>query len=270
MQKKVASLALIIVLMLPILFINCSTDPDGDGQIAPEIPPITTFLMNFDIIDANDGGRVEAMNNWAYSVLNVGFWNAAITVTFAVPLVSFAEAFNHDPSFDESLPGWIWEYDYSLGGINYTARLEATVTLEDVEWRMFITQENVFTDYLWYSGSSNLDGLEGQWVLNRDPTDPVPFIQIDWNRALEGDVAAIRYLNVVPDSDDNGSYIFFQVDNNSDLNRSYDIFSNPMNHTIEIDWDSENKDGRVKSPNHFQDSEFHCWDETLEDVDCPE
>jgi hypothetical protein len=134
---------------------------------------------------------------------------------------------------------------------------------------MLITNENIFTDFLWYAGTSDLDGLSGQWVLNRDPTDPAPFIQIDWNRSLNGDVAAIRYLNVTPDSDSNGSFIFFQADNSNDFNRTYDIFSNTLNNTTEIEWDSENKDGRVKDPNYFEDSEYRCWNEALEDIDCP-
>lgn len=264
-MKKIAALIFILCLSGPILLTNCSSDEEIDPGVAPEIPPVSTMVMDFGIMNA-DGGRLATKNNWGFSVLNVTFWNAAITLTFAVPVLSFAESFNHTPTFDPDIPGWVWEYDF---GANYHARLEAVVTTEAVEWSMFITQDGAFTDFNWYTGTSALNGLSGQWILNIDPNEPQPFIQVDWNRSLTGDVADIKYLNVTPNSDDNGSFIQFEVGDFGDFNRFYDIYSNPHDNTTEIEWHSTNINGRVKDIRHFGDAEYHCWDEMLDDIDCP-
>lgn len=268
-MKKISTLLAVVFLSAPLLLTNCGSDDEVDPGVAPEIPPLSTFVMDFGIASANDGGRIETKNNWGFSVLNVAFWNSAITLTFAIPVASFAESFNHSPTFDSDLPGWVWEYDHTFLGAVYNARLEAELTSEAVEWNMFITNEGVFEDFNWYSGTSSLDGLSGQWVLNREPENPQPFIQVDWNRSLSGDVADIRYLNITPNNDNNGSFIFFQRNDDGDFDRLYDIFSSLNDNTTEIEWNSSDKSGRVKDELHFEDSDYHCWDESLDDIDCP-
>ena len=266
MRRSAALLLLVTIPFLSIL-VNCSSDSGTDQGLAPELPPLNTLVWNFDIIDA-DAGRIAAGTNWTYSAGTVAVWNTAISLTLAIPVASFAEAFNHEPQFDASIAGWVWEYDYQAFAKTYQARLEAELDTEEITWKMYISEDGIFSDFLWYEGTSKLDGLSGQWVLYKDPTEANPFIQIDWNRnALDGEVAAIRYLNVTPESTDNGSYIFFQADN-SEFNRTYDVFSNPQNNLTEIEWNSTSKSGQVKDPNFFEDSDFHCWDEGLEDIDC--
>ena len=39
---------------------------------------------------------------------------------------------------------------------------------------------------------------------------------------------------------------------------------------IDIKWNYEQHFGRVKDPIHFEDENWHCWDEKLDDINCPE
>ncbi|MEQ9405849.1 MAG: hypothetical protein RIM99_19815 [Cyclobacteriaceae bacterium] len=268
-MKTPAALLRGVIFSSIILLYACSeSDPEIDPGVAPDIPPVSTFVMDFNITEA-DGGRAMTKNNWTYSALNVGFWNIAITTTFAIPVASFAESFNHEPVFDASIPGWVWEYDYAALGAKYTAKLQATVNSTEVAWDMFITRENGFEDFNWYSGVSKLDGLSGSWVLNHDPNDPSPFIEIKWARSETDELASIGYTNVVSGADTNGDFIFFERDESDDFNRQYDIYDKSEANTTEIRWNSVSKDGKVRDFLYFQDNSFHCWDSMLDDIDCP-
>jgi len=266
-MKKLFSL----VLLSLISFTACNEDDNEniDPGVAPEIPPVTTFLMDFSITVGNEEGRLDSKENWIFSAINVGVWNTVIVVTFAVPVASFVESFNHEPTFDPGLPGWIWEYDYTVLNSTYHAKLQGEITLSSIEWDMFISLEGVYEDFNWYSGSSKLDGLSGSWQLNDNPNDPKDFLAIDWNRTAAGEISDIKYTNIVDGTDDNGSFIFFEIDEAGGFDRQYDIFNNPENNSTEIEWSSTTSEGRVKDQNHFGDDEYHCWDEILDDVDCP-
>lgn len=264
-MKKILSLILVSS-----FFFTCSDDADVvDPGIAPEIPPVTTFLMDFDVLNASPDGRTLPSANWGRSAATILIWNVIITGTLAVPVASFAESFKHTPTFDTSLPGWVWEYDYDIGSASYHAKLQAQATLNSVDWNMFITRDGVYEDFNWYSGSSALNGLSGTWNLNANPNDPTEFLLIEWNRSLSGETADIKYTVITPGANTNGSFIFFEKNDAAEFDRQYDIFAKPENNTTEIEWDSVNKDGRIKDPIHYNDSEYHCWDETLEDIDCP-
>lgn len=267
-MKKVAKLFLGIFVSSTLLFTSCDeSTPVADPGEAPQIPPVSSFLMNFDFVNANSG-RVATSNNWTYAALNVGFWNLALTTTFAVPVASFAEAFNHEPTFDASLPGWVWQYDYAHDGGQYLARLEAQVTSTTVEWDMFISRTDGFEDFNWYSGASLLDGSSGSWILNKEVNDPRPFIEVKWVKNTDDIVSNIGYTNIEEGSDENGNFIFYQVTNEADLDRSYDLYDKSDDNLIEIEWNSSDKSGRVRDLVYFQETDYQCWDSSLDDASC--
>ena len=138
--------------------------------------------MDFSITEANSGGRSFAKGNWGRSAIIVGFWSILTTAYIAIPVASFGEAFNHEPTFDSSIPGWVWEYDVPVGSLSYHARLESEVTSAAVEWDMFISLEGSFQDFNWYSGTSAISGTNGKWILNARPLAPITALEIDWNR----------------------------------------------------------------------------------------
>ena len=93
-------------------------------------------------------------------------------------------------------------------------------------------------------------------------------LQSHWSLNIVNDYAEIKYTNVTPGHQDNGSYIFCGVDNNLELNAFYDIFSANHDNLMNIKWNRELKFGRVKDEFHYGNNEWHCWDENLEDIVC--
>jgi len=45
---------------------------------------------------------------------------------------------------------------------------------------------------------------------------------------------------------------------------SYNFNANTVLHLAQL----HGKDGRVSDPDHYEDTARHCWDTTLEDIEC--
>ena len=56
-----------------------------------------------------------------------------------------------------------------MAGSTYTARLTGQIRTSDVAWKMYITKEGTggFPEFVWFEGTSKLDGTGGQWILNQ-------------------------------------------------------------------------------------------------------
>jgi hypothetical protein len=254
----------------------CSDDDDAVSPPvaqAPEIPPQSTFIMNFsDYEDQAEApsapGSELSRINWGQSALRIGFWNLALTVTLAVPAAAFVEAFNHEPIMlgDSS---WEWSYSVVVASAVHTCRLNGKVVDDDVQWRMYITKVGEYSDYLWYSGSHDLGATEGTWTVNRHPDEVNPFIGIEWHRNPVNGTGDLKYTNIIPEHEENGGYIYYGSTSDPDNDRFYRIYNKGEDNLAEIEWNSSTKAGRVKDEFFYGDQLWHCWDENLDDVDCP-
>lgn len=260
---------IVIALSVFVLFFSCESDNESEPTVdIPTIPAESTFLMDFSITEANSGGRTQTKGYWGRSAVIVGVWSLLATAYTAVPVASFGEAFNHDPTFDSSIPGWVWEYSVPVGNLNYQARLESEVTSAGVEWNMFISLDGSFQNFNWYSGTSSISGTNGKWTLNAQPLDPIPALEIDWNRNDDGTTKNIKYTSIAPNDENNGGYIYFEIKDDTNYNRLYELYQKVEDNTISIEWNKENKNGRVKNPLFYSETEYRCWGEDLEDIDC--
>lgn len=260
---------LVILMVVPLFFVNCGGDDPIDVGTAPSIPPATSMIMDMSVATGNAGGRQMTKNNWTVASLNVGFWNTILTLNLAVPVASFVNALNKTPTFDASIPGWVWEYDYDVFGVSHHAKLIGKVNTSNIEWEMLITRRGFYDDFSWYTGTSSLTGTSGTWRLNRDPDNPEPYIDIVWNRALDGSTGDIRYTNIIPNDLNNGSYIFQQSTTDVDFDRLYELFFINADRTVTINWSSDKGNGRLKDPTNYGDDNWRCWDENQDDIDCP-
>ncbi|MDN5204729.1 hypothetical protein QQ008_25285 [Fulvivirgaceae bacterium BMA10] len=264
LSKKVIACGIVFSILLA----SCKDDEGTTQSTAPAIPPSSTFVMDFDDFqgNGNDGGRL-AKGNWLHAGLNVLVWNVVITANLAVPVTAFHESMKQTPEFigDNT---WQWTFTFEVNEVEHTAKLQGKLVSNGTDWRMLISKEGEFTDFEWYTGHSNAELTEGTWRLNIDPNDPRPYLDIEWTRNTDNTVASIKYTNVIPADDNNGSYILYGINQEEPFDRFYDIFIKSENNLIEIDWDYETKAGRVKNPAHFSDEAFHCWDGNLDNVDC--
>lgn len=252
-----------------------TTGPDNQPT-PPEVPPASTFIIDFESFPDTSGILAElamplvdtTRHNWGWAAINVAVWNTILRVTLAVPVAAFLESFHHPPVRQPD-GSWHWTYSFRVAGILHTARLEARTVEGGIQWDMFISKENAYTDFHWFEGFSDLPNTSGTWTLNLNPNDPIPFLRIEWQRDVQTETVSIRYTNIVPNSPDNGSYIFYGVSAGSPYDRFYDILSAIDNNLTEIEWNHLSLIGRIKDPRHFGDDTWHCWDELLFDAVCP-
>ena len=267
---------LIILSVAILVFAGCSDDKSTEAKSEPPVmPPVSSFQMDFNDFPLSNPkilatpGDVLSHDNWGWAALNVVFWQTLVTAGMAVPAAAFVESFTHEP---EQQPNgiWIWSYDFSiLGGVLHTASLHAEVDISGIQWEMYISKQNEFTDFLWYSGQSDLFATEGTWTLNYKPEDPTPWIGIEWHRNLQDSTADIKYSNIIPGDPENGGYIFYGTTTDTTYDAFYDIFNRERDNHTNIQWNRTTESGRVSDVWHFGDSDWRCWDPDLEDTECP-
>jgi len=267
----------ILLIAVAAILTGCGDDETVNplAAIPPDLPPQSTFVMDFDEFNqfvlyspqAGDVGGPMTKQNWGQSVVRIAFWNLALTVTLAVPVAAFVEAFEHDPV---QLEDGSWEWTYSItADVEHTCRLIGNIEENEVSWSMYLTKEGEFTDYLWYSGTHNLPATEGTWTVNRGPDQTNPFMGIEWHRTVSTATGDLKYTNIIPGDAENGGYIFYGSTTDTDYDRFYNIYNKGQDNLAEIEWNFTDKNGRVKDENFYGDTDWHCWDTNLDDVDCP-
>ncbi len=259
---KTLKLISLSVILLILVFTSCNKN-----KVAPELPPQSAFTADFSGFNYSKTVTDTTMVNWTHAALNVGIWNTIITVGLAVPVASYAEAVkNHEAEYQGDNT-WLWTYSFKAGVNTFTAELYGVLKSETVEWEMYITKTGEYTRFLWYNGVSNLDLKHGTWTLYNKPSDPTKLLEIEWNRTTDS-TGNIKYTNIVPGGAENGGYILYGNDSQNDLNAYYSIFNKGQDNLIRIEWSRAVHNGRVKDTKKFGDDLWHCWNETLHDIDC--
>ncbi|MCP4631757.1 MAG: hypothetical protein GY855_02445 [candidate division Zixibacteria bacterium] len=268
-----------IAVMIAALVVAGCTDKEStapDEGDYPDIPPVETFKIDFTMFpDTNstlfkpeNSGDILSYNNWGYSAANVGVWSLLVTLGMVVPVASFVEAFNHTP---EQQPdgSWAWSYNFNAGGVTHTADLNASTDSAGINWAMHISKTSHYTDFLFYTGQSNLVSTEGSWRLYQDPEDPRPFIDIEWERNPQDTTAEIKYINIIPGHDDSTGFIHYGRTLDDPYNLFFTIYGKSVEKLTEIAWNQYNGTGLVRDSIQFDDTLWHCWDSTLVDITCP-
>jgi hypothetical protein len=273
-SKAFITTAIIMVSLLS----GCGDDGGtGTGPSAPELPPISSFLMDFSDFAETDlvaspgtaaTGGISTKLNWSWAAGNVLVWNTLITVGLAVPTAAFVEAFHHEATRQPD-GTWVWDYNFVAQSTVHLAELHGWIEGEEVNWEMYISKEGEYTDFLWYEGHSDLEVSEGTWTLYASPADPTCLIGIEWHRFPESGSGDIRYTNIVPEGPENGGYIFYGTTTDEPFDAFYDIYNKGLDNHTTIEWSRTTKTGRVLDSNHFGDADWHCWDSDLNDILCP-
>ncbi len=266
----------VIALIAAILFSGCNKDDStGPAEVAPEIPPITTLEIDFSSFDTTNakalgkrGGddRILMNNNWRVAASKLGLWNLVLVLNLAVPVTAFKASFTQVPVLNDGT--WTWSYNFGLG---QSAELTARPSGGNIIWEMRITRPDVYTDYLWFSGESNLNATAGTWRLNFNPQDPAPYLDIVWNRNPSDGTFDIKYTNIRAGDPGNGGFIFAGFTNNSPFNAFYEIHNPAVNNDVNIEWNRTDFSGRISDRLAFGDTDWHCWDtaaNNLQDMVC--
>lgn len=239
-----------------------------DSSTPPELPPISSFEMDYSGFNSDKSAEL-LVGNWMYSVLTIGVFNTYASVNMIVPTAAYRVALTKTPEYiDDNV--WLWSFDFPVIGATYTAKLTGEAMRRGkVKWEMRIDRQGPdgFSSFLWFEGVSQ-DQDEASWTIYKDPIAPFKAMEISWKRAKADDDGTLKYT--IANSKDSfyKSTIETGTNNNELFNRYYAVYRSDENSNIRIEWDTVTKTGRVKSPNHFKDEAWHCWNQYKLDDTC--
>lgn len=282
MKIKYSRITLTNIMLLVasfLVFFACNSENSTDPRTSqPEMPPISSMQVDFSTFPEsnalpkftgkNSFNNSEVNENWAWAWLHGVAWKTIISAGMAIPVVAFAESFNHDATQQED-GTWFWEYNFTpLGGVNHTASLYGNVDNDGVNWEMYISKDSFYEDFLWFSGQSNLLGTEGTWIFYNEPNNPTTLFGIEWKHNKDDSTGSIKFTNIIPNSVENGGYIFYGVVLDPTYDAFFDVYDKKKENLVNIKWNRDTHDGRIKDYNRFGDDEWRCWNVSLENVDC--
>ena len=282
-MKKLAILMLLIFIPAG-MFTSCKKDK-GDPPVLPPVESMAIDFSNFETSGKSDIPVPEFKGSenstWLFAAGVAMIWKGVLVATLAVPVTAYQTAITKTPVYLEK-GKWQWSYDVTITlnqiSMTYKARLTGHIQTNNVVWEMYISKEgtNPFPEFLWFSGTSKIDGTGGQWIVNHSAQYQEPVLQIDWTKsgALMGSVkyTYIRTLNDNRETDPfKNSYIEYGLTSNT-LNAYYEInyynFTLQQFVSVEVEWSTSGKNGRVKSPVWFGNEDWYCWDGNYNNVEC--
>ncbi len=238
---------------------------DQQASNAPILPPKETMVLPVSGQSGKAGGAQGIAHFVAATA--VGFWNTILTVNVALPVAAFAESFKYTPFFLDGK--WHWVYFVNVNNVFYLANLQAVDNGTTIDWKMLVSKQGEFSNYVWFTGTSDKDGNNGNWTIMQGPGVNAPYLGIEWTKESDK-VGNIKFTNLVEGDGAKGSYIHAGLINDPQYNAFYTIFSKADNNLGNIEWDTNGSGGRIKSPGAFGNASWHCWDWATVDIICPE
>lgn len=259
---------------LSVLFVGCSKDSDTNPS-APTLPPESTIapdMGNFSSNQESGAANLEGQDqsNFGFAALNVIFWQSMLTVDLAIPVAAYKEAFNHNFEYQNDEDRWKSEYSVVVGDQTITATLYAEKTGASASWKMYLSSEGRFEDFLWFSGTSRLDNTSGEWTLFKSPEAPRELLQIDWEKESDAEFKLTYSLNDTQ-SDKEGSYIEYGSTDEDAYTHFYDVSivsTTEEDYDVSILFNNDTKVGRVKSEAHFNSGDWFCWNANFQNEVC--
>ncbi len=258
MNKKMIIYVIGILVFFTVIILACEKEKKST---APELPPLSTFSINVDEFAVAKKATGSYINVFTAAVAT-GYWNTVLTAYLAVPVASYAEAFNH-PAQRLDNDTWEWSYQVVINDTTYTAELFAFIESDEINLEMHISQAGGFQDFVWYTGTFNLQGTQGSWTVQDNPENNLSWLNIIWNHDYEAKTFDVRYTNIYPTGDYRDSFIKYGIRKDTGYDAFYDIYSSPDDKTYEIDYNTTTHAGRI-----YYESSWHCWDTNFQDAVC--
>ena len=268
-KMKIVFLAVLVLA----LFFSCSKDSTEPQETPPTLPPASVFLMEFESFPLSDQGDTPAgitqqHQNWGWAATNVLVWNTVLFVNLAIPVAAFQASFQQQPvKLDDG--SWMWSYSFPALGVQHTAKLQLSLENNLAHWKMYISRDGQFADFLWFEGEGDLGDSHGIWTVYSNPSTSAAYLEIEWNRNPQDNTGDIKNTNILQEDPHYGSYIKYGTLAGDRYDAYYTIYHNNIMNSTDIEWNRTTRAGRVYDVQHFQDEDWHCWDEQLEDTECP-
>ena len=274
MRKMSSTFQISAFIFAVILIAGISSCKKEDKPEQPQLPPYESMIMDFSDFDQTPSSSkavINEYNNFINAYVSVAFWNSITTSTIIIPALAYSEMLlnSGDPDLIDDNT-WVWTKQFGHHDVAYTATLTA-IRLNNEEFSMEMKIASAaYPDQgmVWFDGVVRYDHTHALWNLYKFDEGAVKVIEAEWNKDFETGVSDLKYTFVEAGSDEYGSYIISGVNPALEYDAYYTV--SLSSNTVNIEWDKESKAGRIKNPAYFEDSEWHCWNNMLVNIECPE
>lgn len=249
-------LLLIVCLVGAISLDGCKKKKEGPK---PTLPSSATMEMDFSAFpQAKSLSGVQDTSNRGVGVINVAVWHTLLSFTLALPVLAFKAALNQTPVAQDD---GSWEWSYTVLGA--AIKLNGKVENSTVTWNLYVD------DFKWYTGTHDTGFSSGTWTFYKSKEENHEILGIAWTKNTATGTYDIKYTNIEPGGTENGGYIQYGLTTGSPYNAFYDIYNKGQNNLTNVKWNTSTKEGSIKDPKFYNDSNWHCWDAAGANIVCP-
>ena len=263
---KISQLGFSCLLLISIALISCEKEPEKERE-SPALPPTNVLLETFSQLSEN---KDSLGSNYQYALDQITGWNQYLSSGLSIPIASWKEIREVEPIWDADSKVWIWNVEFNNTEGNYTANLHGWKDDKQYKWRMYISHQGLFEDFLWYTGNSRTDSTYGIWRVYNSYRVDEPYIDIEWWNRENSNLDSIKYTRVGPLDVRNGSSMKFgRFENLEEKDEVYfDLYDALNERNLSIWVEEESEIGGVRSQSQFGDNLYRCWGEDAQNVQC--
>lgn len=244
---------------------NNDSPTEPDTATAPTLPDPDQLTFDFSFFDGAESMQAEKADgihsHFVNAYLRAVVLDALARLTLAAPVGAFAVALHTDPVLADD-GSWNWVYNWRDRGEQLRIRLNGKPVEGRVAWEMHVSGDGGLTEFMWFSGSTNDAGQEGQWTFYDLDAEGQPACgEIAW-----GDAPAGRFLEFVSlEAETDGDTLRF-TDGHPDY--SIDFIPGDGATPSFIRWHADGT-GSLRVPD-YNDGLEACWNKWQENTVCAE
>jgi len=273
MLKKTNFIVLgIFILLFTLTACKKNSTDTGDEDQTPVLPPQNTLTMDFSEFSSAPLAKKASdvtTSNWAHAAEIITIWGTMVNLPLVLPTTAYAYLLTQEPVKEEN-GSWKWTKNFTLDMQKFTADLYCSKGLAGWNWEFDLTEEQVYENFKWFTGKSLFNGSAGSWNFYYDPTTPKGFIEVKW--AIDKKDSTFKITYILKDSSNEslgaGSFIEFETLTDTTYNAHFVVYTKSNDQTVEIYWNRQTRAGRIKDPVYYEDTNWRCWDEYRQDINC--
>ena len=232
------------------------------AKVAPVMPSNETTSFNFSFFEQN----YKDNTHFSFVANKVLEWKPFLEDSISVHHAIMDNAEINEFKFQKDNT-WLNSFSFNNDGEDkYDAKFFGIFEADTVLYKTFLSYDTI-SDIVYLDGSAYQDNKIGQWFLNKSKVDGFSYISskilsIDWDFSVN---KHILFTNNQAGSN-NLNYILYIDSVDNEFDAYLDVYSKgDQNHSI-IQWNTKNKNGRVKDNLRFNNEDWYYWDNNLQDI----
>lgn len=244
-------------------------------KTAPVLPPVESIMPDF--TSFNPATKADSRNEYLAYVTDyvISNWKTVYEQIINIPINGFKAFVDIQPVYQGN-GMWLWRCDVSDGFTTYTVSLIGKEKRGDmVEWELAVSSEGLFAlkNFVWLTGESTKDGLNGSWKVSVGPTDIISptdvVVSSDWEcydnhqiRKVDLTYALGHMCCGINPFFHNSTISYMAYATSDAYDHAVSAYYNHMGigwWKADVEWNAADGSGQVKCSSKWNDGNWHSW-----------